>query len=70
MYRKSFSMKQHEVVTVMNGADDRTLLLSDGRWENVRPFFVLGFLQASPAPPGSSFWALLSCVYCYLYGSL
>lgn len=29
----------HEVVTVMNGADDRTLLLSDGRWESVHPFF-------------------------------
>jgi hypothetical protein len=63
-------MKQHEFVTVMNGADDRTLLLSDGRWENVHPFFALGFLQASPAPPGSSFWALLSFVILLLIWQL
>ena len=35
------------VATIMNGADYRTLLLSDERWESVHPFFVLGFLRAS-----------------------
>src|SRR6516162_8766126 len=35
------------VATIMNGADYRTLLLSDGRLESVHPFFVLGFLRAS-----------------------
>ena len=35
------------VATIMNGADYRTLLLSDERLESVHPFFVLGFLRAS-----------------------
>ncbi len=35
-------MKQHEVVPVTNGADDRTLMLSAKRWESVHAFLVLG----------------------------
>ena len=34
-------MKQHEVVPVINRADDRTLLLSDGRLESAYAFPVL-----------------------------
>jgi hypothetical protein len=35
-------MNQHEFVPVTNGADDRTLMLSDKRWESVHPFLVQG----------------------------
>ena len=39
---KSSALKQHEVVPVMNGADDRTLLLTDGSWQSIHPFLILG----------------------------
>ena len=50
----------------MNGADYRTLLLSDERWESVHPFFVLGFLRALHPVHLFGHYAL-SCVILIIY---
>ena len=50
----------------MNGADYRTLLLSDERLESVHPFFVLGFLRALHPVHLFGHYAL-SCVILIIY---